>query len=67
MSNSVAKRIRISAASSIIYCPSFSGPEKKMQESWEKSPQMTTAKKCTYFIFMIGDEANFAELKLIVL
>lgn len=43
-SNSIAKRIRISADPSIIYCPSPSGLAKKVKESWKKWPQITIAK-----------------------
>lgn len=67
-SNSVAKRIGILVDPSITYLLSNPGCAKKIKrikESWEKSPQITLAKKC--FIFMIVDGANFAELKLVVL
>lgn len=35
----------------------------KIEETWEKSPQITTAKECTSVTSVIGEEINFAEPK----
>lgn len=38
----------------------------KIKETWEKSPQITTAKECTRVMSVMSEEVNFAEPKLVV-
>lgn len=66
-SNSIAKRIRISADPSIIYCPSPSGLAKKSKGKLEEVASNNHCKECTCFVFMTDHGVNFAEPTLVVL
>lgn len=66
-SKRAAKRIRMSADAFITSCPSPSGLAGTTKETWEASPQVTRAKKCTGFVFMLGEGVHYVEPELAVL